>query len=47
MDLNLGFGSHDLFTVVLHPIGNIPIFDNIVNMIDTRVGQSELSSVPA
>lgn len=35
MDLNLGFGSHDLFTVVLHSIADIPIFDNVVYVIDT------------
>ena len=42
VDLDLGFGSHDLFSIVLHPIGNIPIFDNVVYVIDTRTAQSEL-----
>lgn len=38
MYLDLGLGSHYLFTVVLHPIRDIPIFDNVVDMIDARVG---------
>lgn len=45
MDLDLGFGSHDLFTVVLHPIRDIPVFDNVVYVIDTRAGQAELMIV--
>lgn len=36
MNLNLGFGSHDLFTVVLHSITDIPIFDNVVDVINAR-----------
>jgi hypothetical protein len=37
MNLNLGFGSHDLFTVVLHSITYIPVFDNVVDVIYTRI----------
>jgi len=42
MNLNLGFGSHDLFTVVLRSVTHIPIFDNVVDVVNARTAQSEL-----
>jgi hypothetical protein len=42
MYLDLGLCSHYLFTVVLHSIRDIPILDNVVDVIDARVGQAEL-----
>lgn len=42
VNLDLRFGSHDLFAIVLHSVRYIPVFDDVVNVIDARIGQAEL-----
>ena len=44
--LDLGFSSHDLLSVEFHVVGCLPVFDDVEDVVDARVRETELATRP-